>query len=85
MNTDITASTKPEYPVIDRNPPFTKVVDFEMDRDKARYKGTVDGYWRIDRPYGRFHVRLSKLRGSTHGFFPNEGEVDQYQKHGFNK
>ena len=26
MNTDITASAKPEYPVIDRNPPFTKVV-----------------------------------------------------------
>uniref|UniRef100_A0A0A0LT27 NADH-ubiquinone oxidoreductase 21kDa subunit N-terminal domain-containing protein n=3 Tax=Cucumis sativus TaxID=3659 RepID=A0A0A0LT27_CUCSA len=26
MNTDITASTKPEYPVVDRNPPFTKVV-----------------------------------------------------------
>ncbi|KAF2315286.1 hypothetical protein GH714_038706 [Hevea brasiliensis] len=83
MNTDITASAKPEYPVIDRNPPFTKVVgnfnfldycrfatitgvsvtvgylsDFEMDRDKARYKGTVDGYWRIDRPYGGFHRLL---------------------------
>ena len=27
MNTDITASAKPKYPVIDRNPPFTKVVD----------------------------------------------------------
>ncbi|KAI4979345.1 hypothetical protein ZWY2020_016098 [Hordeum vulgare] len=26
MNTDITASVKPEYPVMDRNPPFTKVV-----------------------------------------------------------
>lgn len=26
MNTDITASTKPEYPVVDRNPAFTKVV-----------------------------------------------------------
>ncbi|OAY70749.1 NADH-ubiquinone oxidoreductase 20.9 kDa subunit [Ananas comosus] len=26
MNTDITASVKPEYPVIDRNPPFTKTV-----------------------------------------------------------
>ncbi|KAJ6304529.1 hypothetical protein OIU77_018233 [Salix suchowensis] len=26
MNTDITASAKPEYPVIDRNPAFTKVV-----------------------------------------------------------
>ncbi|KAL1821448.1 hypothetical protein ACET3Z_016317 [Daucus carota] len=26
MNTDITASTKPEYPVVDRNPPFTKTV-----------------------------------------------------------
>lgn len=26
MNTDITASVKPEYPVVDRNPPFTKVV-----------------------------------------------------------
>ncbi|MCL7043711.1 hypothetical protein MKW94_021324 [Papaver nudicaule] len=26
MNTDITASTKPEYPVIDRNPAFTKTV-----------------------------------------------------------
>ncbi|XP_042520052.1 uncharacterized protein LOC122093703 [Macadamia integrifolia] len=26
MNTDITASVKPEYPVIDRNPPFTKTL-----------------------------------------------------------
>jgi hypothetical protein len=26
MNTDITASTTPEYPVVDRNPAFTKVV-----------------------------------------------------------
>ena len=26
MNTDITASVKPEYPVVDRNPPFTKTV-----------------------------------------------------------
>ncbi|CAM8937284.1 unnamed protein product [Rhodiola kirilowii] len=25
MNTDITAAAKPEYPVIDRNPPFTTV------------------------------------------------------------
>uniref|UniRef100_A0A8R7USP9 NADH-ubiquinone oxidoreductase 21kDa subunit N-terminal domain-containing protein n=2 Tax=Triticinae TaxID=1648030 RepID=A0A8R7USP9_TRIUA len=31
MNTDITASVKPEYPVVDRNPPFTKVVgNFSM-------------------------------------------------------
>ncbi|CAH1444323.1 unnamed protein product [Lactuca virosa] len=26
MNTNITGSAKPEYPVIDRNPPFTKTV-----------------------------------------------------------
>ncbi|KAL5701691.1 hypothetical protein ACHQM5_027002 [Ranunculus cassubicifolius] len=26
MNTDITTSVKPEYPVVDRNPPFTKTV-----------------------------------------------------------
>ncbi|XVE50988.1 hypothetical protein DITRI_Ditri02bG0001200 [Diplodiscus trichospermus] len=26
MNIDITASVKPEYPVVDRNPSFTKVV-----------------------------------------------------------
>ncbi|KAK8951391.1 hypothetical protein KSP39_PZI003282 [Platanthera zijinensis] len=26
MNTDITAWEKPEYPVVDRNPPFTKTV-----------------------------------------------------------
>ncbi|KAM0900279.1 hypothetical protein ACQ4PT_020746 [Festuca glaucescens] len=26
MNTDITSSVKPEYPVVDRNPAFTKVV-----------------------------------------------------------
>ncbi|WCJ28140.1 NADH-ubiquinone oxidoreductase 20.9 kDa subunit [Euphorbia peplus] len=26
MNTDITAAEKPQYPVIDRNPAFTKVV-----------------------------------------------------------
>lgn len=26
MNTDITSAAKPEYPVVDRNPPFTKTV-----------------------------------------------------------
>ncbi|KAK7836816.1 hypothetical protein CFP56_021995 [Quercus suber] len=25
MNIDITASAKPEYPVLDRDPPFTRV------------------------------------------------------------
>ncbi|KAK7836815.1 hypothetical protein CFP56_021994 [Quercus suber] len=25
MNIDITASAKPEYPVLDRDPPFTKI------------------------------------------------------------
>ncbi|KAH7545343.1 hypothetical protein FEM48_Zijuj01G0083600 [Ziziphus jujuba var. spinosa] len=37
MNTDITASTKPEYPVIDRNPPFTKVVGNFSSLDYLRF------------------------------------------------
>ncbi|GAB4846016.1 hypothetical protein Ancab_025021 [Ancistrocladus abbreviatus] len=37
MNTDITASAKPEYPVIDRNPPFTKVVGNFSTLDYFRF------------------------------------------------
>lgn len=37
MNTDITASVKPEYPVIDRNPPFTKVVGNFNTVDYCRF------------------------------------------------
>ncbi|ESW19631.1 hypothetical protein PHAVU_006G141600 [Phaseolus vulgaris] len=37
MNTDITASTKPEYPVVDRNPPFTKVVGNFNTLDYLRF------------------------------------------------
>lgn len=37
MNTDITASTKPEYPVLDRNPPFTKVVGNFSSLDYLRF------------------------------------------------
>ncbi|KAJ4847684.1 hypothetical protein Tsubulata_020647 [Turnera subulata] len=37
MNTDITASAKPEYPVIDRNPPFTKVVGNFNTLDYCRF------------------------------------------------
>ncbi|KAM6585583.1 hypothetical protein CsatB_012585 [Cannabis sativa] len=37
MNTDITASAKPEYPVVDRNPPFTKVVGNFSTLDYFRF------------------------------------------------
>ena len=37
MNTDITASAKPEYPVVDRNPPFTKVVGNFNTLDYLRF------------------------------------------------
>jgi hypothetical protein len=37
MNTDITASAKPEYPVIDRNPEFTKVVGNFNTLDYCRF------------------------------------------------
>lgn len=42
MNTDITASTKPEYPVIDRNPPFTTVVGNFSTLDYFRF-ATITG------------------------------------------
>ncbi|MBA0723922.1 hypothetical protein Golax_004463 [Gossypium laxum] len=42
MNTDITASAKPEYPVIDRNPPFTKVVGNFNTLDYLRFT-TITG------------------------------------------
>ncbi|KAB2637611.1 hypothetical protein D8674_028145 [Pyrus ussuriensis x Pyrus communis] len=42
MNTDITASTKPEYPVIDRNPPFTTVVGNFGTLDYFRF-ATITG------------------------------------------
>ncbi|KAI4294885.1 hypothetical protein MLD38_040823 [Melastoma candidum] len=37
MNMDITASVKPEYPVIDRNPPFTTVVGNFSTLDYLRF------------------------------------------------
>lgn len=37
MNTDITASAKPEYPVLDRNPPFTRVVGNFSTLDYLRF------------------------------------------------
>ncbi|XP_068663735.1 NADH-ubiquinone oxidoreductase 20.9 kDa subunit-like [Aristolochia californica] len=42
MNTDITASVKPEYPVIDRNPPFTKTVANFSTLDYCRF-ATISG------------------------------------------
>ncbi|MBA0778832.1 hypothetical protein Gotri_006647 [Gossypium trilobum] len=42
MNTDITASAKPEYPVVDRNPPFTKVVGNFNTLDYLRFT-TITG------------------------------------------
>ncbi|KAH9607997.1 hypothetical protein KSS87_012534 [Heliosperma pusillum] len=42
MNTDITASAKPEYPVVDRNPPFTKVVGNFSSLDYLRF-ATITG------------------------------------------
>lgn len=42
MNTDITASAKPEYPVVDRNPPFTKVVGNFNTLDYIRFT-TITG------------------------------------------
>lgn len=42
MNTDITASTNPEYPVIDRNPPFTTVVGNFSTLDYFRF-ATITG------------------------------------------
>lgn len=42
MNTDITASVKPEYPVIDRNPPFTKTVANFSTLDYLRFT-TITG------------------------------------------
>ncbi|KAJ0016694.1 hypothetical protein Pint_09477 [Pistacia integerrima] len=42
MNTDITASEKPQYPVIDRNPPFTNVVGNFNTLDYFRFS-TITG------------------------------------------
>lgn len=37
MNIDITASAKPEYPVLDRDPPFTRVVGNFNSLDYLRF------------------------------------------------
>ncbi|VVA93425.1 unnamed protein product [Arabis nemorensis] len=42
MNTDITALEKPQYPVVDRNPPFTKVVGNFSTLDYLRFS-TITG------------------------------------------
>ncbi|CAI0445866.1 unnamed protein product [Linum tenue] len=42
MNTDITASTKPEYPVIDRNQAFSKVIGNFNTLDYLRFT-TITG------------------------------------------
>ncbi|KAF9589118.1 hypothetical protein IFM89_019168 [Coptis chinensis] len=42
MNTDITALTKPEYLVVDQNPPFTKIVANFNTLDYLRFT-TITG------------------------------------------
>ncbi|KAL5703038.1 hypothetical protein ACHQM5_028181 [Ranunculus cassubicifolius] len=42
MNTNIIASVKPEYPVVDRNPPFTKTVANFNTLDYLRFT-TITG------------------------------------------
>ncbi|XP_010542191.1 PREDICTED: uncharacterized protein LOC104815483 [Tarenaya hassleriana] len=43
MNTDITALEKPQYPVIDRNPPFLKVVGNFSTLDYLRFFSSITG------------------------------------------
>ncbi|KAG8490196.1 hypothetical protein CXB51_016058 [Gossypium anomalum] len=102
MNTDITASAKPEYPVIDRNPPFTKVVGNFNALDYLRFTtitgvSVTVGYLSGIKPglkgpsmvtggliglMGGFMYAYQNSAGRLMGFFPNDGEVAQYQKRG---
>ncbi|CAN1337071.1 hypothetical protein LINPERPRIM_LOCUS37431 [Linum perenne] len=78
MNTDITASTKPEYPVVDRNPAFTKVVGIKPGlKGPSMVTGGLIGL------LGGFMYAYQNSAGRLMGFFPNEGEVASYQKSGF--
>ncbi|XP_039060087.1 NADH-ubiquinone oxidoreductase 20.9 kDa subunit-like [Hibiscus syriacus] len=109
MNTDITASAKPEYPVVDRNPTFTKVVGNFDTLDYLRFV-TITGVsvtvgYLSGKPFagikpglkgpsmvtggligliGGFMYAYQNSAGRLMGFFPNEGEVAQYQKRGLN-
>nr|KJB63329.1 hypothetical protein B456_010G249300 [Gossypium raimondii] len=89
MNTDITASAKPEYPVIDRNPPFTKVVGNFNTLDYLRFT-TITGV-SVTVGYlsggliglmGGFMYAYQNSAGRLMGFFPNDGEVARYRKRG---
>ncbi|MCL7052144.1 hypothetical protein MKW94_027665 [Papaver nudicaule] len=90
MNTDITASTKPEYPVIDRNPAFTKTVGNFNTLDYLRLI-TISGIRpNIRGPsmvtggmigiLGGFMYACQNSVGRLVSFFPNEDEVAQYKK-----
>ncbi|KAJ4704067.1 NADH-ubiquinone oxidoreductase subunit [Melia azedarach] len=78
MNTDITASEKPQYPVIDRNPPFTTVVGIKPGlKGPSMVTGGLIGLM------GGFMYAYQNSAGRIMGFFPNEGEVSRYQKRGY--
>ncbi|AQK52453.1 hypothetical protein ZEAMMB73_Zm00001d050384 [Zea mays] len=89
MNTDITASTKPEYPVVDRNPAFTKVVGNFSALDYMRLS-TISGIKPgIRGPsmvtggligvMGGFMYAYQNSAGRLMGFFPNDAEVARYK------
>ncbi|MCL7039713.1 hypothetical protein MKW94_011288 [Papaver nudicaule] len=87
MNTDITTSTKPEYPVIDRNPAFTKtignfntlaylrLITISGIRPNIRGPSMVTGGM-IGVLGGFMYAYQNRLVS----FFPNEDEVAQYKK-----
>ncbi|KAK3193973.1 hypothetical protein Dsin_025283 [Dipteronia sinensis] len=56
MNTDITASEKPQYPIIDRNPPFMTVVGNLNTLDYLRFS-TITGVFVHEGEVARYHKR----------------------------
>ncbi|KAK9151336.1 hypothetical protein Syun_009645 [Stephania yunnanensis] len=93
MNMDIIASVKPEYPVVDRNPPFTKTVaNFRLERSSCLIDGVfVRGIKpNIRGPsmvtggliglIGGFMYAYQNSTRRLMGFYPNDDEVARYKK-----
>ena len=68
MNTDITASEKPQYPVIDRNPPLTKVVGNFSALDYLRFVTITGVSVTVGYLSGTLYLFALKTRGIENWF-----------------
>ncbi|KAL5557799.1 hypothetical protein UlMin_034010 [Ulmus minor] len=79
MKVDITASAKLEYPVVDQNAQFTKVIGNFSSLDYFHFITITGVFVTIGYLFSFMYAYLN-FGGLLMGFFPNDDEVAHYKK-----